>query len=84
MGMTQLRDFLSATKTKQSDLARRLGVSVAYMSELVNGSKTPGFELAFKIEDATGGAVSARSWLPPSEEFQPVQPGALPDQKDVA
>lgn len=81
--MTQLRDFLAASKTKQSDLAKRLGVSVAYMSELVNGSKSPGYELAFKIEDATGGAVSARSWLP-SPEPQPDQPGAMPEEKDVA
>jgi transcriptional regulator with XRE-family HTH domain len=81
--MTQLRDFLAITKTKQSDLAKRLGVSVAYMSELVNGSKSPGYELAFRIEDATGGAVSARSWLP-STEAQSDQPGTLPDHKDVA
>ncbi len=81
--MTQLRDFLATTKTKQSDLAKRLGVSVAYMSELVNGSKSPGYELAFRIEDATSGAVSARSWLP-SPDTQSDQPGALPDHKDVA
>ncbi|WP_158589823.1 hypothetical protein [Gemmobacter lutimaris] len=40
------------------------------MSELVKGDKTPGLELAVKIEDATGGAVPARSWvaLPPVAE----------------
>lgn len=64
--MSQLRTFLTRTRTKQADLAKRLGVSCGYMSELVKGDKTPGLELAVKIEDATGGQVSARSWIEPS------------------
>ncbi|RID91527.1 hypothetical protein D2N39_12550 [Gemmobacter lutimaris] len=68
--MSQLRTYLTQTKTKQAVLAKLVGVSCGYMSELVKGDKTPGLELAVKIEDATGGAVPARSWvaLPPVAE----------------
>lgn len=69
--MSKLRTYLASTNTRQKDLARSLGVSVGYMSELVNGDKTPGLDLAVRIEDATGGQVPARSWvpeLPPSQQ----------------
>lgn len=74
--MSNLRTFLTQTKTKQAELAKRVGVSCGYMSELVKGDKTPGLELAVKIEDATGGAVKARSWVMPAE--------AQADQKGAA
>lgn len=76
--MSQLRTFLSQTRTKQAELAKRLGVSCGYMSELVKGDKTPGLELAVKIEDATGGAVPARSWV------APLPAPDAPSEKDVA
>lgn len=73
--MSKLRAYLIETKTRQSDLAKKVGVSFGYMSELVAGGKTPGLELAVRIEDATGGAVRARDWITP--------PDAAPEQ-DVA
>lgn len=73
--MSNLRTFLAQTRTKQAELAKRVGVSCGYMSELVKGDKTPGLELAVRIEDATGGAVPARSWVAslPSPEATPQQ-----------
>lgn len=62
--MTSLRVHLEQSRTPQSQLAAALGISRGYMSELVGGTKTPSLELAFAIEEATGGAVPARSWLP--------------------
>jgi len=60
--MTQLRTFLQKSGIKQSDLATRLGISRGYMSELVSGDKSPGRELAVKIERATRGGVPVQSW----------------------
>lgn len=60
--MTHLKSYLIANKIKQAEFARSVGVSCGYMSELVNGEKTPGLELALRIEDVTRRAVSAGSW----------------------
>lgn len=76
--MSNLRTFLVQTRTKQAELAKRVGVSCGYMSELVKGDKTPGLELAVRIEDATGGAVPARSWV------APLPLPESPPQQDVA
>jgi transcriptional regulator with XRE-family HTH domain len=81
--MSDLKDYLSRAGMKQEAFALRVGVTQATVSKLIARTMTPSLELALKIEDATGGAVSARSWLP-SPETQSEQPGALPDHKDVA
>lgn len=82
--MSHLNAYLARSGIKQATFAQRVGVTQATISKLVARTMQPSLELAMKIEDATGGAVSARSWLPPSEDPQTVQPGTLPDQKDVA
>lgn len=79
--MSKLRTYLTHTRTKQAELAKRVGVSCGYMSELVKGDKTPGLELAVRIEDATCGQVPARSWVSPSD---PASPPEISPQKDVA
>lgn len=61
--MTQLRAYLTQKNIRQSALAEMLGVSNGYMSQIINGDKRPSLDLAFKIEDATGGAITARSWV---------------------
>jgi transcriptional regulator with XRE-family HTH domain len=48
---------------RAGDLARQIGVSEAYISDLRKGKRSPSLAVAFAIEDATGGAVTARSWL---------------------
>jgi transcriptional regulator with XRE-family HTH domain len=63
--MTKLHTYLTAAGKKQSDLARELGVSRGYLSELVNGAKKPGLALATDIERATAGAVPASDWHAP-------------------
>jgi DNA-binding transcriptional regulator YdaS (Cro superfamily) len=82
--MKDLATYLAETGISQKAFASSIGVDPSVVSRFVKGTAKPGMPVAFKIEDATGGAVSARSWLPPSEDPQTVQPGTLPDQKDVA
>jgi DNA-binding XRE family transcriptional regulator len=61
--MNKLKTYLAATKMRQSALAEVLEISRGHMSDLVNGAKQPGLELAFQIERATNGAVPAMSWV---------------------
>ncbi len=61
--MKHLADFLTQTNTSQAKLADSVGVSRAYMSELVGGTKTPSLAVAVAIERATDGAVKAASWI---------------------
>ncbi|MGA0540703.1 helix-turn-helix domain-containing protein [Neotabrizicola sp. VNH66] len=67
--MTQLRSYIDKTGIRQAALAGALGISKGYMSELVSGDKSPGRELAVKIERATFGAVPVQSWdHPPAHD----------------
>ena len=81
--MSDLATYLAETGISQKAFASSIGVDPSVVSRFVKGTAKPGMPLAFRIEDATGGAVSARSWLP-SHDTQSDQPGALPDHKDVA
>ena len=60
--MQTLKSFLDLNGLRQAALARTLGISRAYMSELVKGVKFPGRDLAVKIERETGGAVPVCCW----------------------
>lgn len=63
MRMTQLRAYLLAKGLKQSDFAAKIGVSRAYLSEIVSGDKTPSLDVAFRIEAATKRRIMAESFL---------------------
>lgn len=55
--------YLERQGVKRSAVASALAVSRGYITELANGSKRPGLDLAFAIERHTGGAVPASSWI---------------------
>lgn len=55
-----LQKFLRDQKRKPSHFARELGISKSYFSEILSGKKGVSLDLAFKIEHATNGAVTAR------------------------
>lgn len=61
-GAERLTAFLAETKTKRAALAEKLGVAKSHVTELCQGRKKPGRELAFKIEGVTGGLIPASSW----------------------
>jgi transcriptional regulator with XRE-family HTH domain len=60
-GRTRLRDYMERCRMKQKDLAALLGVTDAYLSQILSGRRSPGLSTALRIEDCTG--VPARSWL---------------------
>ena len=48
---------------KQYELADLLSLDEAHVSQILNGKRKPGLEIAVRIEDRTG--VPAESWLLP-------------------
>jgi transcriptional regulator with XRE-family HTH domain len=60
-GMEQLRTYLK--KHKANVLAEAIGISPSYLSDIKKGNRVPSLRVAFAIEDATEGAVPARSWV---------------------
>ncbi|GAA6162597.1 hypothetical protein NBRC116590_03010 [Pelagimonas sp. KU-00592-HH] len=61
--MTKLAQYLKDSQIRQEDFAEEIGVKQGTVSRFASGRGTPGLELAVAIEDATGGAVPARSWV---------------------
>lgn len=61
-------EFIRNSGQNRSAWADRLEVSRSYLSDLLNGHKTPSLELAARIERTTGGAVPASSWIPDPAE----------------
>lgn len=61
-GMMELKTYLTSTGTSQAAFAERVGISASFLSEILNGPKEPGPEMAQKIEAATNGAVPMSAW----------------------
>lgn len=59
--MQKLNEYLSGKK--HGDFAKTLGISGAYLSQILSGKRRPAIDLAFLIERETGGKVPARSWV---------------------
>lgn len=62
-----LRNIVENSGLRQKVWAEQLGVSQAYLSELMSGAKRPSLELAVRIEEATG--LPVRSWVRPPREY---------------
>jgi len=73
-----LHEFIKSSGETQAKWAGRLGISRAYLSMLTSGQKTPGLDLAVRIERATGGAVTAASWVPE------MSPDAIAEEGEAA
>lgn len=58
--MDSLKEFLADTRHR--DFAEKVGISPAYLSQILSGARTPSLDVACLIEDATGGVVPVRSW----------------------
>jgi transcriptional regulator with XRE-family HTH domain len=65
--MSNLKQYLSDTGTSQAALAKGVGASRSYISEIVSNLKSPGLVMAVRIERFTGGAVPASAWVPDDE-----------------
>lgn len=60
-----LADVITRSGETRSAWARRLGISLPYLSSLASGNRRPSLDLALKIEIATGGAVPVQAWRLP-------------------
>jgi transcriptional regulator with XRE-family HTH domain len=61
-GMNTLELYRKANGMSVTDISVKLGISMAYASRLLSGKRTPGLNLACKIERITDGAVTTTSW----------------------
>ena len=48
--------------------AARVGISRAYLSQIMSGRKVPSLRVAAAISKATGGVISVTYWLSHEEE----------------
>lgn len=59
-GPERLAEYRDRSTLKQYELAERLGIHEAYLSQLLSGARRPSRELSLRIEDQTG--IPVRSW----------------------
>lgn len=59
-GRERLREWLDRSKFNQQEAAEILQIHPVYLSQILNGLRSPGLANAIKIEDLTG--ISVRSW----------------------
>jgi plasmid maintenance system antidote protein VapI len=62
-GSIKLKHWLRSTDITQADLAYRLNVTQAAISNIITGRSAPGLTLACKIQRCTGGEVLVSDWL---------------------
>lgn len=60
-GRERLRDWIDRSKVNQREAAVILGMSDVFLSQILNGVRTPGLDNAVKIEQVTG--IAVESWL---------------------
>lgn len=83
-GAEQLKDWMHRRRFLQREAAEHLGFDATFVSQLVNGARTPGLDNAIKIERETG--IPVEAWLPigRDETVQPVSAGAAKSRHDNA
>jgi len=70
--MYHLANFISDQKITQSSFAKMVGISDAYLSQILTGVRKPSFRIMLKISEATHDEVGLDSWIaaysnPPNE-----------------
>ncbi len=61
--MSTLSQYIKTRPEKSlADWADAFGISRPYLYGLLDGSRTPGPDVALRIDNATGGEVPAASW----------------------
>jgi plasmid maintenance system antidote protein VapI len=54
----------------QAKLARRVGISLRHMNDIIRGRRKPSYGLAKKFEDATG--IKRQAWIWPEDFANPL------------
>ena len=60
--MEKLASYIADEGITQSTFARRVGISDPYLSQILYGTRNPGFKLMLKIEEATDKKVCLYDW----------------------
>lgn len=60
-GRDRLKDWIERSRCQQQQAAEILGITPAYLSQILSGVRTPGLANAVKFEHITG--IAAESWL---------------------
>lgn len=64
----RLAKWLAATNTKKTDFAKAIGVVPSYVTLLCSDKPAwPGRDIAIRIREVTGGAVTPDAFMPPAE-----------------
>lgn len=66
-----LRDYLEVSRITQAEFAESIGIHPVSCNRLVNGNRRPSWDLVAKIAEATGGIVTAESWIPAASDDCP-------------
>lgn len=86
-GREQLRAWLVRSAMQDKELAQLLGISRAYLSQLLSGVRRPGLDIAESINTLTG--VPMASWADkslstlgrPTRRIPPVSRGSVRKQR---
>lgn len=62
LGPAQLKDWMLRRRFLQKEAAEYLGMDETFVSQMVNGKRTPGLENAVHIERMTG--IPVEAWVP--------------------
>ena len=60
----EIKEYMRRKKLRGSDFASELGISHAYLCQIVSGARTPSKYVALVIESKTKGAVKAKTLRP--------------------
>lgn len=68
-----LKEYLTNSRQTQSSFAEHIGITRAYLSEIIAGKKVPSLAVAFAIASATDGQVPVEAWrsVADQKETQP-------------
>jgi transcriptional regulator with XRE-family HTH domain len=61
--MNPLARYLDKTRLTQTQFSRRFGIANSQVSNWLHGNRRPSLDAAFRLEDATDGAIPARAWM---------------------
>ena len=65
-----LKTYCKVENIKFNELARKLGLSAPFITQIIKGDRRPSPEIAQKIEEKTGGQVTRMELLYPNEDFE--------------
>jgi lambda repressor-like predicted transcriptional regulator len=63
VAMEKLKAYIAKEGISARAFAQRVGLSPSGLHGLMHKRNAPSLQVAFAIEDVTGGAVPARSWI---------------------